>query len=149
MRVSLDQVEEFFRPNQNGVSAERSKVFDQRINIKCLTIGFFRIVQHAALAIELPECAAVFGIPKPVHHEVQGAVGHLPVQGFWPAQINGRKRPENAAVDDQTFGLTAVGFEVVGQTGHPAALRVVERGSAPERHDVPEQLFADAPGKIF
>ena len=149
VRVPFDQFKELNRPIQRGMPAESLVIFSQGVDVKRLAVNFFGIVHHASGVIQPPKRAAVLRVPKPVHDEIQRAVGHLLEELFGPGAVDGGKRPKNAAVDDKPLGLRAVGLEIIGQPAHPAALLVVQRRSAPERHDLAVQLAADTLRKFL
>ncbi len=144
VRVAFDQPKQFLRPGERGRGVEGAMKFRQRVNIKCLAINFLRVVQHLTAIIEPPERAAMLRVPKLVHGIIKRALGHPAMERIRPRLVHGGERPENAAVNDQTLGLRAVGCQIVGQPGHPAALLVIHRRAAPEWQDVVKEVRADA-----
>ncbi len=138
VRVPLDQLKQLNRPFQRGLPAESPVIFGKGVNVKRLAIDFFGIVQHVPGVVQPPERAAVLRVPEAVHDEIQRPIGHLLEELFGPGAVSGGECPKNAAVNDKSLGLRAVGLEVIGQPTHPAALFVIQRRSAPERQDVAE-----------
>ena len=150
VRVPFDQFKQLLGAGQRGQYAKSPVVFRERVDVKRLAVNFLGIVQNDPPGIiQPPERAAMLRVPEPVHHVIKRAVGHLPEEFVRPRLMNRRKGPKDAAVDNQPLGLGPVGLEVIGQPAHPAALLVVHGRSAPERHEMIEQMIANALRKVF
>src|SRR5689334_3052309 len=88
------------------------------------------------------------GVPKAIEDDVESSVGHLAVDRMRLVAVDGGEGPQDATVDDQAFGLRAIGREIVGEPGHPAAMFLVERRTAPEWENMLEQMLTHRFGKL-
>ena len=80
----------------------------------------------------------MFAIPESVHDKIKRAFRHLKINRLGTNAMDSGKRPENPAVHNEPLRLRAVGLQVVGKPGHPAAVFAVERRAAPERQIMSE-----------